>query len=116
MIACRLLIDASITHLYRKDTAAAISLAKRAGQLDSTYFFPFMIDGWAHLETGQYERAIPLLQKANSMSAPPFVTAYLAFAQGMAGHRDTALRQITVLEKMSPGGKVLPHSCASCIL
>ena len=108
----QILIDASITHLYRKDTTAAIALAKRAGRLDSTYFFPYMIEGWAHLETGQYERAIPLLQKANSMSAPPFVTAYLAFAQGMAGHRDTALRQITVLEKMSPGGKVLPFNLA----
>jgi tetratricopeptide (TPR) repeat protein len=84
----QILIDASITYLYRKDTVSAIQLARRAASLDSTYFFPVMIEGWAHLETGQYERAIPLLQKASTMYAPPFVTAYLAFAQGMAGHRD----------------------------
>jgi hypothetical protein len=46
------------------------------------------------------------------MYAPPFVTAYLAFAQGMAGHRDAARKQIAALEKMSPGGKVLPFNLA----
>jgi TolB-like protein/Tfp pilus assembly protein PilF len=108
----QILIDASITYLYRKDTVSAIQLARRAASIDSTYFFPVMIEGWAHLETGQYERAIPFLQKASTMYAPPFVTAYLAFAQGMAGHRDAALKQIVALEKMSPGGKVLPFNLA----
>ena len=108
----QILIDATMPYLFRKDTASAIALTRRAAALDTTYFFPVMVEGWAHLETGQYERAIPLIQKASTMYAPPFVTAYLAFAQGMAGHRDAALKQIAVLEKLSPGGKVLPFNLA----
>jgi tetratricopeptide (TPR) repeat protein len=46
------------------------------------------------------------------MSAPPFVTAYLAYALGAAGDRAGAMRELESLKKMSPGGKVLPFNLA----
>jgi tetratricopeptide (TPR) repeat protein len=45
----------------------------------------------ADLEMGKFREAIPALKKAKAMEAPPFVTAYLAFAYGAAGDRAAAL-------------------------
>ena len=60
-----------------------------------------MIDGWTDLETGKFREAIPALKKAKAMEAPPFVTAYLAFAYGAAGDRTSALAEFADLKKMS---------------
>ena len=46
------------------------------------------------------------------MGAPPFVTAYLANALGMAGDRAGAMRELESLKKLSPNGKVLPFNLA----
>jgi predicted Zn-dependent protease len=77
--------------MYQGNTAGAKVLARRAAELDPSYFFPVMVEGWAELEAGQFRNAIPALKKAKGMDAPPFVTAYLAFAYGAAGDRAGAL-------------------------
>jgi tetratricopeptide (TPR) repeat protein len=46
------------------------------------------------------------------MDAPPFVTAFLAYAYGAAGYRDSAMAELEALKKMSPGGRVLPFNLA----
>ena len=71
-----------------------------------------MIDGWTDLEMGKFREAIPALKKAKAMEAPPFVTAYLAFAYGAAGDRASALAEFADLEKMSRDGTVLPFNLA----
>jgi hypothetical protein len=61
---------------------------------------------------GQFREAIPALKKAKAMEAPPFVTAYLAFAYGAAGDRASALAEFADLKKMSRDGTVLPFNLA----
>jgi hypothetical protein len=53
-----------------------------------------------------------MLRKASTMDAPPFVTAYLAFAHGAAGDRAGALAALADLKTMSPDGTVLPFNLA----
>jgi len=106
------LIDGTMSYLFRKDSASAIALAKRAAALDTTYFFPVMVEGWGRLEMGNPRAAVPELRKSINMGAPPFVTAYLAYALGTAGDRAGAMRELESLKKMSPDGKVLPFNLA----
>ena len=72
------------------------------------FLFPVMIDGWTDLEVGKFRDAIPALKKAKTMQAPPFVTAYLAFAYGAAGDPARATAELAELKKMSKDGIVLP--------
>jgi tetratricopeptide (TPR) repeat protein len=46
------------------------------------------------------------------MDAPPFVTAYLAFARGAAGDRAGAMAELEALRKMAGGRPVLPFNLA----
>ena len=98
----QVLIDATIPLMFRKDTAGVRALVRRAAALDSTFFFPTMIEGWINLEVGKFREAVPLLKKAATMDAPPFVTAYLAYALGAGGDRAAAMQTLAVLRKMSP--------------
>ncbi len=40
--------------------------------------------GWVDLQQGNVRAAIPELEKAAAMEAPPFATAYLGYAYGAA--------------------------------
>jgi TolB-like protein/Tfp pilus assembly protein PilF len=108
----QILVDATLPFIFQRKVAEAKALARRAAELDPTYFFPVMVEGWAELDAGRFADAIPALVKANSMGAPPFVTAFLAFAYGAAGDRRRALTTLADLKKMSPGGTVLPFNMA----
>ena len=46
------------------------------------------------------------------MGAPPFVTAYLAYAYGRSGDRARAMATLEELKGMSPGGNVAPFNLA----
>ncbi len=108
----QVLVDAVMAPMFRKDFAAANELARQAGELDPAYFFPVMIEGWIDLEARKFEEAIPHLERAKTMDAPPFVNAYLAYAYGAAGDRDRAMAELDELEKISPDGQVLPFNLA----
>jgi tetratricopeptide (TPR) repeat protein len=108
----QVLIDAEMAFLFQKDFAGAKELARRAGELDPTFFFPVMTQGWIELEAGHYREAIPFLEKAATMDAPPFVTAYLAYAYGAAGDRPGATAKLHALEKLAKDGHVLPFNLA----
>ncbi|MDQ6829543.1 MAG: protein kinase [Gemmatimonadota bacterium] len=108
----QVLIDATMPFLFRRDAAGARALTKRAAELDPTYFFPVMSEGWILIEAGNVRQAIPFLRKAITMGAPPFVTAYLAYALAAAGDRAAALQQLEALKAMAPGRKVLPFNLA----
>ena len=90
----QVLIDAAIPFMFQRNAAPAKELARKAAELDPTYFFPVMVDGWADLEVGKFREAIPALKKAKAMESPPFVTAYLAFAYGAAGDREAAMVEL----------------------
>ena len=108
----QILLDAAVPFMFQRNSAAAKKLTRRAAELDPTYFFPVMIDGWTDLEVGKFRDAIPALKKAKTMQAPPFVTAYLAFAYGAAGDPASATAELAELEKTSKDGTVLPFNLA----
>jgi eukaryotic-like serine/threonine-protein kinase len=108
----QVLIDATIGLVFQKNVAAIKELARKVTELDPTYFFAPMVEGWALLDAGYYGDAIPFLKKATTMDAPPFVTAYLAYAYGSAGQRDSAMAELEKLKNMSKGGQVLPFNLA----
>lgn len=108
----QVLIDATMAPMFRKNAAAAKALAVKAGELDPSYFFPVMMEGWIDLEIRKFSESIPFLKKATTMDAPPFVTAYLAYAYGASGDRASAMAQLEALKKMSQGGQVLPFNLA----
>ena len=108
----QVLVDATVPLMFQRNSAAAKKLARTAAELDPTYFFPVMIDGWADLEVGKVREAIPALKKAKAMESPPFVTAYLAFAYGAAGDRAGAMAEFAELKRTARDGKVLPFNLA----
>ncbi|MCG6988235.1 MAG: protein kinase [Gemmatimonadetes bacterium] len=101
----QVLVDAAMVPIFGKDVAAADQLMNKAIQLDPTFFFPVMVKGWARLEVGRYAEAIPFLVKARTLGAPPFGTAFLAYAYGAAGDSAKARAELAALEKGSPNGK-----------
>jgi TolB-like protein/tRNA A-37 threonylcarbamoyl transferase component Bud32/Tfp pilus assembly protein PilF len=108
----QVLVDAAVAQLLQKNLTAAKELARRAGELDPTFFFPVMIDGWAEVEAGKFGEAIPFLQRAQAMGAPPFVSAFLAYAYGAAGEQQRATAILDSLRKMAPDGRAPPFSVA----
>ena len=108
----QVLIDATMAPMFEKNFPAAGELARKSAELDPTYFFPVMVEGWADLEAGKFREAVPFLKKATTMGAPPFVTAYLAYAHGAAGDRGSAMAALEALKKTSKGGQVLPFNLA----
>ncbi|MEP6764391.1 MAG: hypothetical protein ABJB66_08785, partial [Gemmatimonadaceae bacterium] len=108
----QVLVDAVLAYLFSKNFDGARTLAKQAGELDPTYFFPVMIEGWTSLEAQKYREAITPLLKARTLGAPPFVTAYLGYAFGKAGDRKNALAQMDSLKAMAKGAPVLPFNLA----
>jgi TolB-like protein/Flp pilus assembly protein TadD len=108
----QILVDASMPFLFQRDAKTAKALARRAMELDPAFFFPVMIEGWADLDAGHYREAVPALKRAQALDAPPFVTAYLAFAYGLGGDRSSALAELAALRKMSADGSVLPFNLA----
>lgn len=108
----QVLVDASIASVFQKDTDRVDALMRRAIELDPTYFFPVMVQGWVRLARGQVEEAIPFLERSLTMGAPPFVTAFLSYAYGAAGHRDLAMSGLEALREASPGGEAAPFNLA----
>jgi serine/threonine protein kinase/tetratricopeptide (TPR) repeat protein len=108
----QVLVDATIALMFKKDFDTARDFARRAGDLDPSYFFPVMIEGWIALEQRDFAAAIPFLERARTMGAPPFVNAYLAYAYGASGDRERALTELEELKGISRGGIVLPFNQA----
>ena len=98
--------------MFQKNFPAAKDLARKSAELDPSYFFPVMVEGWADIEAGKFRDAVLPIRKATTMDAPPFVTAYLAYAYGAAGDRANAMAALEALKKMSKGGQVLPFNLA----
>jgi TolB-like protein/class 3 adenylate cyclase/Flp pilus assembly protein TadD len=86
--------------------------ARRGAKLDPTFFFPQMQFGWFDLQQGNARAAVPKLEKAAAMEAPPFVTAYLGYAYGAAGDKAKALATIEEIKKKGVGNFVPPFNLA----
>jgi eukaryotic-like serine/threonine-protein kinase len=111
-----ILIDCVFPYMYRRDVAGVLALTKRAGELDPTFYAVTTMEGWTDLEMGQYREAVPKLARATTMDAPPFVFAFLGYAQGMSGDRARALATLDTLKSRSPHGQVAPFNLAMVYL
>ncbi|MBA3709684.1 MAG: hypothetical protein H0W83_12790 [Planctomycetes bacterium] len=107
-----ILIDALIPFQFQHNLPAARALAQRAADLDPTFYFPSLAEGVLDLQVGRFREAVPVLEKARTMGAPSFATAYLAYAYGKAGDQAHALATLADLKKMSRSGSGLPFDLA----
>jgi serine/threonine protein kinase/tetratricopeptide (TPR) repeat protein len=108
----QILIDGIFAFAWQGDDEAAKEMAKRAEDLDPTYFFPEFSYGWIDIQAGQIEDAIPHFQKSKTMGSPAFVSAWLAYAYGASGDRDRALAEGEELKAMSLDGTPTPFDSA----
>ena len=107
-----ILIDALVPYLFQHNAPAATALSQRTADLDPTFYFPTMEQGWLNLQVGKYKEAVPLLEKARTMDAPSFATGYLAYAYGKAGDQPRAMATLSDLKKMSRTGQGSPFDLA----
>jgi tetratricopeptide (TPR) repeat protein len=90
----------------------AKGLARKAANLDPTYFFPPFMEGWMEIQAGSVKDAIPLFQKAIALGSPPFVAAWLGYAYGVTGDRARAMAALDELKKTSLKGYIPPFNLA----
>jgi TolB-like protein/class 3 adenylate cyclase/Flp pilus assembly protein TadD len=105
-------VDNTLALVGKGEFQAGKDEARRGAELDPTFFFPQMQFGWIDLQQGNVRVAIPELEKAAAMEAPPFATAYLGYAYGAAGDRVRALATIEELKKKPVHGYVPPFNLA----
>ena len=87
-------------------------LARRAANLDPTFFFPPFMDGWIDIQAGKVADAIPHFQKAKALESPPFVAAWLGYAYGVTGDRKRAMAAIEESKTTALRGHVPPFNLA----
>ncbi|MEO5826238.1 MAG: protein kinase [Gemmatimonadales bacterium] len=107
-----ILVDVAMGYMWQRNSVAIRELISRASELDPTFFAPLQVDGWADLNAGRYREAIPKLQAAVALDAPPFVTAFLGYAYGATGDRTRAMGTLEDLKKRSRDGQVAPYCLA----
>ena len=105
-------LDASMAFAFRGDHEAARRLARRATDLDPTFFFPPFMEGWIDIQAGKPNDAIPLFEKAKALEGPPFVIAWLGYAHGVTGDRARATAALDALKTTSLKGYVPPFNLA----
>ncbi len=105
-------IDNTMALVGQGQFQAAQEEARRGAELDPTFFFPQMQFGWFDLQQGNARAAVPKLEKAAAMEAPPFVTAYLGYAYGASGDKAKALATIEEIKKKGVGNFVPPYNLA----
>ncbi|MEJ2583379.1 MAG: hypothetical protein P8127_17390 [Acidobacteriota bacterium] len=108
----QIFIDSIFAWTWQGDYDTAEEQARRAEDLDPTYFFPQMAYGWIDIEAGKVADAIPHLQRSKTMGAPAFVSAFLSYAYGASGDRGRALAEVKDLTAMSLDGVVTPFDNA----
>ncbi len=103
-------LDAVMAASWNGDHEAARELARGAAELDPTYFFPSWSLGWIDIQAGMVEDAIPHFQRAKTMGAPAFVSAFLAYAHGASGDRERAMAEVEDLKAMSLNAVITPFN------
>lgn len=74
---------------------------RKALDLDPNFFLPQALIGWIDIEAGKSSEAIPELEKALPMGAPPFVEAWLGYAYARSGQRKRAEAILAKLDTLS---------------
>ena len=111
-LSASILVDVGITFVFQRQAAPVKELVRKTAELDPTFFSGPQIDGWLDLELGEYRDAVPKLERARTLGAPPFVTAFLGYAHGKFGDRARAMSTLEELKRISPAGRVAPLNLA----
>jgi serine/threonine-protein kinase len=107
-----ILIDNVIPFVYQRNGPRMLELARKAAELDPTFFFPATEEGLLALQNGDLAGAIAAFERSRRLGAPPFTTAYLAYSYARAGDRARAIALLEDLRRLSPGGEVAPANLA----
>ena len=105
-------IDALIAFTWKGQYPEAKELARRAAELDPTFFFSPFMDGWIDVQAGKFADSIPQFQKAKALESPPFVAAWLGYAYGASGDRTRAMAALEEVKAASLHGYVPPFNLA----
>jgi TolB-like protein/Flp pilus assembly protein TadD len=105
-------IDAIFAYAWKGNYEGAQEQVRRAAELDPTFFFPVFAYGWIDIQAGKVEEAIPHFEKAKAMESPAFVSAWLAYAYGAAGHRERATAELEEVKRLSLRGSVTAFNLA----
>jgi serine/threonine-protein kinase len=105
-----ILVDVGITFVFQRQAVAVKEIVRKTAELDPTYFAAPQVDAWLDFQLGGYRDAVPKLERARTMGAPPFITAFLGYAYGKSGARGRALSTLEELKRMSPGREAAPFN------
>jgi len=105
-------MDKAITLVWQGKYDNARDLLRRAMEIDPSFYMSHAWVGWTYLQAGSPQQAIPELEQAYALDAPPWVASWLGYAYGAAGNRDKAHRMIEELKHRSVHGHVAPFSLA----
>jgi tetratricopeptide (TPR) repeat protein len=105
-------VDALMAFAWQGKYQEAKDLARKAANLDPTFFFPPFMEGWMEIQAGKVHDAIPQFQKARALGSPPFVAAWLGYAYGVTGDPARAMAAIDELKASSLKGYVPPFNLA----
>jgi TolB-like protein/Tfp pilus assembly protein PilF/predicted Ser/Thr protein kinase len=105
-------IDSIFALIWKGEDRRAREQVRRSGELDPTFYFPPFAEGLIDIEAGKPGDAIPHLQKAKTMGAPAFVSAWLAYAYAASGDRARAAAEAEDLKKLSLRGSVTAFNLA----
>ncbi len=107
-----ILVDAMVAYEYQRNAPVFEELAQRATELDPTFYLASQIEGELDLQVGRYREAISHLEKARTLDAPSFTTAFLAYAYGKVGDEARARAALADLKRMSRSGEGAPFDLA----
>ena len=110
-----ILTDLVTTSGVRRQDGAGAGAGAESGGARPDLLLPRDRGRDAGLQSGNFREAIPKFERARTLDAPPFVTAYLAYAYGMSGDRTRAMATLEELRKMSPGARSRRSTWRWCI-
>ncbi len=108
--------DVGIPLIFQAKYEAVKGQSDKALELDPNVYLAHWNLGWADIEAGKFSAAIPELEKARAMDAPPFVAGFLGYAYAAAGERARAEAMIAELNQMSSRRFVSPFCTATIYL
>jgi TolB-like protein len=101
--------DLGATFCYAGRYDESARQLRKTLEIDPTFFYAHYNLGIALQVTGDLSGAIAEYEKAKQLNDDPFMSTLYAAAKGHAGDKDTALRMLTELDKMSEHREVLSY-------
>lgn len=108
--------DVSLPLMYQGKYNAAREQCREALQLDPGYDIAQFLLGWTDVEAGEFNEAIPELEKAQAMGSVPIIMSYLGYAYAKSGDHIKAEAIIAELNQMSSRRFVSPYCTAQVYL